>query len=146
VDPGRDELSVMLLSSTSYPFPDISFDAPKLSVTCMSIYDPNDSELTQTMYDLLLVTGCLDGSIYVWNLCSREIVTTMKKNHAFSHTKKVNTLFVYSPVDEGTKARGRPLVVSGSYDNTIVVWDLITGKVRHRMAGEGSTAHSAPVC
>ncbi len=37
------------------------------------------------------------------------------------------------------------ILVSGSYDNTIKLWDLTTGKSVYTLVGHSSTAHSVAI-
>ncbi|EGG05322.1 uncharacterized protein MELLADRAFT_23709, partial [Melampsora larici-populina 98AG31] len=103
----------------------------------------------------LIVTGSRDYTLRVWKLpsedddeylpgplpgspCADENDTTQMTNqnpfHMFflqGHKHAVRAL----------AAAGRT-VVSGSYDSTVRVWDLITGKCQHEMKGHTSKVYS----
>ncbi|GAN07304.1 WD40 repeat-like protein [Mucor ambiguus] len=91
----------------------------------------------------LIVTGSRDFSIRVWNLPDVETeaeqyvgegVNPWFKFLLVGHTNSVRSI----------AAHGNTLV-SGSYDNTVVVWNLETGRMLHRMEGHTSNVYSVVI-
>jgi WD40 repeat protein/DNA-binding SARP family transcriptional activator len=70
-----------------------------------------------------LVTGHLNGTINLWEVADRRLVTPPRllghHKQAIIHTVR------FSP--------GGGLVVSGGFDRTLYVWDLATGQARHQL-------------
>lgn len=73
---------------------------------------PNHASVRSIQFDeQFLITGTVDGSIYVWDVETSELVRKLA-----GHTRSVNTLKFDSTY-----------VVSGSADNTVRMWDYRTG-------------------
>ncbi|KAG1086888.1 hypothetical protein G6F42_020819 [Rhizopus arrhizus] len=91
----------------------------------------------------LIVTGSRDFSIRVWNLPDVETEAEQYVGEGANpwfkfllvgHTNSVRSI----------AAHGNTLV-SGSYDNTVVVWNLETGRLLHRMEGHTSNVYSVVI-
>eukprot|EP00931_Biecheleriopsis_adriatica_P030291 TRINITY_DN17866_c0_g1_i2.p1 TRINITY_DN17866_c0_g1~~TRINITY_DN17866_c0_g1_i2.p1 ORF type:complete len:461 (+),score=83.67 TRINITY_DN17866_c0_g1_i2:27-1385(+) len=77
-----------------------------------------------------LASGSKDGLINIWNLTSaapRKVSKPVQRLHG--HTQGVTAL-AFVPASSGT---GEALV-SGSADNSTVVWDIASGKVLHNIS------------
>jgi WD40 repeat protein len=84
----------------------------------------------------VIISGSSDQTVRVWDLA-----TGTATGHAFTvgdrhplYTRAVNTVLV-------AELDGRPVIISGSSDCTVRVWDLATGTA----TGEPLTGHGGPV-
>jgi WD40 repeat protein len=67
--------------------------------------------------------GCWDKSIWSWGIASR------KPGHRFQgHSDFVKTVLVFT-------LQGKEILVSGSADATIIVWDVVSGEKLHTLKG-----------
>jgi hypothetical protein len=70
----------------------------------------------------MLVTGCGDGSVHVWDVDSGT-----ERHRLTGHTQRITGL---------TMAPGSQELASSSMDGTIRFWDLTTGNETRRLSGE----------
>ncbi|ODQ66037.1 WD40 repeat-like protein, partial [Nadsonia fulvescens var. elongata DSM 6958] len=134
------------------------------TVRCLDIIMPNkvlnknnrlpDQRVTKFPPEPLIVTGSRDSTLRVWRLpresdleyhSGSSTVTTVPSPFSSSpdpffqqllrgHSQSVRSISGYSDT-----------VVSGSYDTTVRVWDLKSGKCRHMLAGHGQRVYSAVI-
>merc|ERR1719433_1344073 len=73
--------------------------------------------------DDTLYAGAADGHIHKWDLRSMELASSWQ-----AHTQRVSCLLLGSkrPMLDGSSAARK--LFSGSFDNTVKVWDLLKGK------------------
>lgn len=93
----------------------------------------------------LLATGCIDGSVSLWDPDSGDLLTIL--------TGKNDAADAGRPPWEGTSrwvnalcalpvADGRTLLVAGRKDGSVPVWDPITGEEVANLAGHGEAVTS----
>ncbi len=83
---------------------------------------------------LTAVSASADGSLVLWDVQSGTIIRRFGPDHPDTndlegHTARVNAV-TFSPSGER--------MVSASSDTTLIVWDVETGTLIHRMEGHGS--------
>lgn len=116
------------------------------TVRCLQIVEPVMINGRLEPSQPLIVTGSRDFSIRVWNLPNVEEETESDEPYIgeannpwfkfllFGHTNSVRSI----------AAHGNTLV-SGSYDNTVAVWNLETGRMVHRMEGHTSNVYAVVI-
>ena len=77
----------------------------------------------------LLVIGCDDGRIIIFNKTIHKIIYTLE-----GHNDGILCLAVYAPVGVDG-ALVEPLVISGSRDKTCKIWSLRSGQCVHTLEG-----------
>jgi len=88
------------------------------------VWDPESGQCLRTMHtyssvwslqvmDSKLITGCVDTSIRVFDLNTGQTLNTFR-----GHTAPVRSLQI------AASGFGEPMIMSGSYDRTIKMWDM----------------------
>jgi WD40 repeat protein len=110
--------------------------------------------------DLLLVSSSADWTIRVWNLATKTLIRTLE-----GHSGGVECLALYipssthgrgggegaagrsSPIDSvpSSKSQHSPLIISGGRDETIRVWDLMTGVLYRNLEDHADTVYARAV-
>jgi WD40 repeat protein len=117
------------------------------TVRCLQIVEPVLVNGKLEPSQPLIVTGSRDFSIRVWNLPSVEHAESEDETYIgegslnpwFKHLLIGHTLQVRS-----ISAYGNTLI-SGSYDNTVAVWNLESGRMIHRMEGHTSNVYAVVI-
>ncbi|CAO3635186.1 unnamed protein product [Cunninghamella blakesleeana] len=91
----------------------------------------------------LIVTGSRDSTLKVWRL------PDPKKDPPFDGSPSNNPYHLFTLTGHSQSVRaittyGNTLV-SGSYDNTVGVWNLSTGRMIHRMEGHGQKVYAVVI-
>lgn len=87
-------------------------------LTCIAISPPTSTEAERTLF-----AGCWDKTIHSWSLDSRKPIRRYT-----GHSDFVKCVLVAS-------LSGTQVLVSGSADTTIIVWDMSTGRKLHTLKG-----------
>jgi WD40 repeat protein len=119
----------------------------------ISLYDPyphlggdyKSSRLSDVNSDLInypsLVTSSWDKTLGVWSIFDESLVGPEKKRlkHHLKdqHRDSITALTVYTPVSKDDN----PLIISGSIDRMVIVWDLFKGVPLQKLIG-----HTDRVC
>ncbi|KAI8365095.1 WD40-repeat-containing domain protein [Blakeslea trispora] len=116
------------------------------TVRCLQIVEPVMVNGRLQPSQPLIVTGSRDFSIRVWTLPDVEQVRHDDEPFVGEGT---NPWFKFLLVGHSNPVRsiaahGNTLV-SGSYDNTVAVWDLEKGRMIHRMEGHTSNVYSVVI-
>ncbi|KAJ4828594.1 hypothetical protein Tsubulata_004948 [Turnera subulata] len=108
----------------AWGFPDrslrfLSYDQDRLLSTHENLHAGNQIQCTGITHDgQVLVTGADDGLLSVWRIgkdVPRVLPSLQLENTLCGHTDKITCLYVSQPY---------MLIVSGSDDCTVIVWDL----------------------
>lgn len=112
--------------------------------------DPRGEPIWEPPYPLI-VTGSRDWSLRVWKLPSPERDKMYHPHVPMSPTEEntdpsnnpfhLRHLAGHRHAVRALAAHGRTLV-SGSYDCTVRVWDMLTGECKHRLAGHTQKVYS----
>ncbi|KAI9220042.1 WD40-repeat-containing domain protein [Blastocladiella britannica] len=86
----------------------------ELAITALTIHEPTE----------LLITGCKDGSIKVWN--SQRLLLMAFHDHAGA----ISSLLL--PLSLSSLQRPPPILLSGSLDGSLRMWDLDKGRCVYR--------------
>ncbi|ODQ82401.1 hypothetical protein BABINDRAFT_159004 [Babjeviella inositovora NRRL Y-12698] len=93
----------------------------------------------------LLVTGSRDNTLHVWNLPLTEEDDELPE-HPIDVTEHENPYFIKALTGHTSSVRAiaghGTTVVSGSYDHTIRVWDLVTGVCKFVLRGHSDRIYS----
>lgn len=116
------------------------------TVRCLQIVEPVMVNGRLEPSQPLIVTGSRDFSIRVWNLPN---VDDIEDNATPYIGEGPNPWFKFLLVGHTNSVRsiaahGNTLV-SGSYDNTVAVWNLATGRMVHRMEGHTSNVYAVVI-
>ncbi|KAI8148144.1 WD40-repeat-containing domain protein [Fennellomyces sp. T-0311] len=106
------------------------------TVRCLQIVMPNENNEPKQP---LIIAGSRDSTLRVWRLPDPEVDppydgTGPNPYHLFTlngHTNSVRAIAAHGNV-----------LVSGSYDHKVCVWDLEKGTLVHRMEGHGENVYS----
>lgn len=119
------------------------FRGHTLTVRCLDIIEPveyTDAEGVVSKFppEPWLVTGSRDNTLYVWKLPVMLLGDT-PPHEPLDFAEHENPFFIRALTGHLQSVRaiaghGRTLV-SGSYDHTVRVWDLVTGRCRHVLKG-----------
>ncbi|EJD02157.1 cell division control protein 4 [Fomitiporia mediterranea MF3/22] len=128
------------------------------TVRCLEVVRPEEVDWTDEdgvrrrecwPKEPLIVSGSRDYTLRVWTLPKRgEAEYRCSKTKDLSDedtTKNPYYRFVLEGHEHAVRAldaRGR-IAVSGSYDNTVCIWDIITGKCKWVLAGHTQKVYSA---
>ncbi|KAI7902932.1 WD40-repeat-containing domain protein [Cokeromyces recurvatus] len=119
------------------------------TVRCLQIIMPVNVNGRIEPQEPLIVTGSRDFSIRVWRLPNVEefdggeepfvgeedpVSNPWHKYVLVGHTHSVRSIAAYGNT-----------LVSGSYDNTVAIWDLSVGRLMHRMEGHTSNVYSVVI-
>jgi WD40 repeat protein/tRNA A-37 threonylcarbamoyl transferase component Bud32 len=72
---------------------------------------------------VMLASGSKDKTIKLWNLVTGEVIRTME-----AHTEKINSVAFASGADYSKTFNTNEILISGSNDNFIKLWNPATGK------------------
>jgi WD40 repeat protein len=75
-------------------------------------------------YPAVVITGSSDKSAVIWNLETGEFIDSLKGKH----TDYINAMVVYVPPRVTPTAPLNPLILTGGDDETVIVWELRSGK------------------
>jgi F-box and WD-40 domain protein CDC4 len=118
------------------------------TVRCLQIVMPVLVKGRMEPSQPLIVTGSRDFSIRVWNLPDVETCPPTADQQPFIG-EGANPWFKYLLVGHTNSVRSIAAhgytLVSGSYDNTVAVWNLETGRMVHRMEGHTSNVYSVVI-
>ncbi|KAI8057541.1 WD40-repeat-containing domain protein [Gilbertella persicaria] len=114
------------------------------TVRCLQIVEPVMIQGRLQPSQPLIVTGSRDFSIRVWTLPDVEEEQEEPFVAEGSSPWFKYLLIGHSHSVRSIAAHGNTLV-SGSYDNTVAVWDLSTGRMVHRMEGHTSNVYSVVI-
>ncbi|KAI8059730.1 WD40-repeat-containing domain protein [Thamnidium elegans] len=114
------------------------------TVRCLQIVEPVMVNGRLEPSQPLIVTGSRDFSIRVWNLPNVEEDSNEPYVGEASNPWFKFLLFGHTHSVRSIAAHGNTLV-SGSYDNTVAVWDLETGRMLHRMEGHTSNVYAVVI-
>ncbi|GAA5815839.1 hypothetical protein MFLAVUS_009355 [Mucor flavus] len=114
------------------------------TVRCLQIVEPVMINGRLEPSQPLIVTGSRDFSIRVWNLPNVEEESTEPYVGEASNPWFKFLLFGHTHSVRSIAAHGNTLV-SGSYDNTVAVWNLETGRMIHRMEGHTSNVYAVVI-
>lgn len=101
--------------------------------------------ITQPTKDMpaMIITGSRDSTLRVWRL------PDLKDEQGHYHGEGPNPYFVHSLLGHRHSVRAiaahEHMVVSGSYDNTVRVWDIRTGQLIHLMEGHTQKVYSVVI-
>ncbi|CAI4038539.1 hypothetical protein SMKI_05G1500 [Saccharomyces mikatae IFO 1815] len=118
------------------------FEGHKSTVRCLDIV-----EYENTNY---IVTGSRDNTLHVWKLPKKSSATDYENEHDYPllfHTPEENPYFVgvlrgHTALVRAVSGHGN-IVVSGSYDNTLIVWDVAQMKCLCILSGHTDRVYSA---
>ena len=79
--------------------------------------------------NLNLITGCDDGHIY-----NVKMIKSMKPAHFKAHGEGV-IFYIVNQVSGLVLSKDEKFIVSGSYDDTVAIWDARTFENLHRLNG-----------
>lgn len=138
-----------------------SFLGHTSTVRCLQIVEPvnvnpraNEPPIWEPAYPLI-VTGSRDHSLRIWRLPS-IFDDTYRPNHvciadenltladAKENPYHLHLLAGHAAAVRALSASGK-LMVSGSYDNTVRVWDIVAGTCRHIMRGHEEKVYSVAI-
>lgn len=111
--------------------------------------DPHGEPIWEPPYPLI-VTGSRDWSLRVWKLPSERdkeyhphvpTSPTEENTDPSDNPFHLRHLSGHRHAVRALAAHGRTLV-SGSYDCTVRVWDILTGECRHRLTGHAQKVYS----
>lgn len=110
------------------------------TIRCLLITKPT-TEGDQPM----IITGSRDATLRVWRLPDPKD----QQGHFYGTNSDSNPYFMHSLVGHRQSVRaiaahGKTLV-SGSYDNTVRVWDIETGRMLHLMEGHTQKVYSVVI-
>lgn len=116
------------------------------TVRCLQIVEPVMVNGRLEPSQPLIVTGSRDFSIRVWNLPNVE---EEQQEEPFIGEGSLNPWFKHLLIGHTNSVRsisahGNTLI-SGSYDNTVAVWNLETGRMIHRMEGHTSNVYAVVI-
>ncbi|KAI9482824.1 MAG: WD40-repeat-containing domain protein [Benjaminiella poitrasii] len=119
------------------------------TVRCLQIVQPVLVNGCREPQEPLIVTGSRDFSIRVWRLPDVELGRPEDPPFIGEEDTISNRWFKFVLVGHthsvrSIAAHGNTLV-SGSYDNTVAVWDLADGRLVHRMEGHTSNVYSVVI-
>ncbi|KAI8982589.1 WD40-repeat-containing domain protein [Pilobolus umbonatus] len=116
------------------------------TVRCLLIVTPILVNGVMEPSEPLIVTGSRDSTIRVWKLPDVENEAYLEKTFV---GEDVNPWFKFSLVGHTNSVRSVAahgnLLVSGSYDNSVIVWNLETGRMVHRMERHSSNVYSVVI-
>jgi F-box and WD-40 domain protein CDC4 len=121
------------------------FEGHTSTVRCLMIVPPSEENL-----EPLIVTGSRDASIRVWRcpnpktdvpyMLSSHLGSENAVNPYFKHVLNGHTGSVRSIAGQGR------VLVSGSYDCTVRVWDLVSGESKWVFRGHREKVYSVGYC
>ncbi|KAI8356127.1 WD40-repeat-containing domain protein [Choanephora cucurbitarum] len=114
------------------------------TVRCLEIVEPVMVDGRLQPSQPLIVTGSRDFSIRVWTLPDVEQVHDEPFIGEGTNPWFKFLLVGHSNPVRSIAAHGNTLV-SGSYDNTVAIWDLEKGRMVHRMEGHTSNVYSVVI-
>lgn len=112
------------------------FDGHTSTVRCLMIIQPFDNE-----EESFIVTGSRDASLRVWKLPNPKTDAPWSPASGGENPFFVHTLSGHNNSVRAIAGHGKTLV-SGSYDCTVRVWDVVTGECRHVLRGHREKVYS----
>lgn len=123
-------------------------------VTSLVIYEyPNCSveesfSRPSSVQDPLLISSSADWTIRIWNLTTTTVLNILE-----GHSGGVECLALYIPTQkrnyssayQSSEVKHSPLIVSGGRDETIRVWDLVSGALYRNLEDHSDTIYSLAV-
>lgn len=112
------------------------------TVRCLQIVMPKLVDGRMEPSIPLIVTGSRDSTIRVWRLPDPERDERFRGNGVnpwFMHTLAGHSQSVRTLAAHGNR------LVSGSYDNTVCIWDIEQGRLLHRMEGHTQKVYSVVI-
>jgi WD40 repeat protein len=71
---------------------------------------------------LRIASGSDDGKVIIWNLFNGEKLYTLK-----GHSSPITCMLILSVQESSTKVKEKKLLVTGSRDKTVRIWDIYRG-------------------
>ena len=125
------------------------FQGHTSTVRCLQIVQPVEVGIRQDGRPLMMppqrtiITGSRDSSCRVWRLpkIGERSVFETNSNATDNNPFFQRVLAGHSHSVRAIAAHG-DVLVSGSYDNTVRVWEISTGETKHTLRGHGTKVYS----
>eukprot|EP01038_Epipyxis_sp_PR26KG_P004171 gene4171-5938_t len=111
-------------------------------VMCLTIYDRS-----KTGESPLLFTAGIDKTVILWDIESRQIIRMFDQG-PFVHTDIILSMSVYLPEQKYENHFGiksDPILLTASWDKTVIYWDINTGKSIHKFCGHTKSVTSLAI-
>jgi F-box and WD-40 domain protein CDC4 len=111
------------------------------TIRCLLITKPIAPEMRP-----MIVTGSRDSTLRIWKL--PDLRKSDERGHYFNNNE-TNPYFVHTLVGHRDSVRAVAshgnIVVSGSYDQTVRIWDIETGRLVHLLEGHTQKVYSVVI-
>ncbi|ORZ00740.1 WD40-repeat-containing domain protein [Syncephalastrum racemosum] len=115
------------------------------TVRCLTIVTPTRTRSGQLEpRRTLLVSGSRDHTVRVWELPSMENSTIDSEARTSEHMYQRHKLVGHEGSVRALAAHGS-MLASGSYDNTVRIWNISTGRLQHVLKGHEQKVYTVVI-